>query len=205
MHSMGKSIVELHAMLKHHEKGISKKAETPVVLAIREGKIQKDRKNRKGQRQRTLSATTARRGSLEEELLGLRESRKLKHGALSLYVGNGMRADVEAIGSFDLILPRYPKEKMGYYFYIPLENKIFVARNAEFFKNNLMVQEASGSHGHLESIEPQNVEVPIRRSARIPQAPDRYGFYVDVEKYELGDLDEPPNYKAALSYPESDK
>ncbi|GKE35302.1 retrotransposon protein, putative, ty1-copia subclass [Tanacetum coccineum] len=43
------------------------------------------------------------------------------------------------------------------------------------------------------------------RSARIPQAPDRYGFYVDVEEYELRDLNEPPNYKAALSYPESDK
>ncbi|GJU32228.1 hypothetical protein Tco_1175817 [Tanacetum coccineum] len=55
MHSMGKSIVELHAMLKLHKKGIPKKTETPVVLAIREG---------------------------------LRESRKLKHGALSLYAGD---------------------------------------------------------------------------------------------------------------------
>ncbi|GKA81001.1 zinc finger, CCHC-type containing protein [Tanacetum coccineum] len=36
---------------------------------------------------------------------GLRESRKLKHGALILYVVNGMRATVETIGSFDLILP----------------------------------------------------------------------------------------------------
>ncbi|GJR09321.1 retrotransposon protein, putative, ty1-copia subclass [Tanacetum coccineum] len=43
------------------------------------------------------------------------------------------------------------------------------------------------------------------KSARILQAPDRYGFYVDVEEYELGDLNEPPNYKAALSDPESDK
>ncbi|GJS91930.1 zinc finger, CCHC-type containing protein [Tanacetum coccineum] len=38
-------------------------------------------------------------------LLVLRESRKLKYGALSLYIGNGMREAVEAIGSFDLILP----------------------------------------------------------------------------------------------------
>ncbi|GJW56451.1 retrotransposon protein, putative, ty1-copia subclass [Tanacetum coccineum] len=38
-------------------------------------------------------------------LQGLRESKKLKHGALSLYIGNGMRAAVEAIRSFDLILP----------------------------------------------------------------------------------------------------
>ncbi|GKE35715.1 zinc finger, CCHC-type containing protein, partial [Tanacetum coccineum] len=36
---------------------------------------------------------------------GLRESMRLKHGALSLYMGNGMRAAVGAIGSFDLILP----------------------------------------------------------------------------------------------------
>ncbi|GJS96765.1 hypothetical protein Tco_0803733 [Tanacetum coccineum] len=39
MHSMGKSIVELHVMLKLHEKGIPKKAGTPVVLEIQEGKI----------------------------------------------------------------------------------------------------------------------------------------------------------------------
>ncbi|GJX31960.1 retrotransposon protein, putative, ty1-copia subclass [Tanacetum coccineum] len=38
-------------------------------------------------------------------LQGLRESRKLKHGALSLYMGNGMRAAIEAIGSFNLVLP----------------------------------------------------------------------------------------------------
>ncbi|GJU63925.1 zinc finger, CCHC-type containing protein [Tanacetum coccineum] len=48
MHNMGKSIVELHAMLKLYEKDILKKAETPTVLAIREGKIQKDRKKPQG-------------------------------------------------------------------------------------------------------------------------------------------------------------
>ncbi|GJW03237.1 hypothetical protein Tco_1562093 [Tanacetum coccineum] len=49
------------------------------------------------------------------------------------------------------------------------------------------------------------LEIMEFRSARIPQAPDRYGFYVDVEEYELGDLNEPPNYKAALLDPEFDK
>nr|GEW90132.1 hypothetical protein [Tanacetum cinerariifolium] len=48
MHNMGKSIVELHAMLKLHEKGISKKAKTPDVLAIWEGKIQLGQKKPKG-------------------------------------------------------------------------------------------------------------------------------------------------------------
>nr|GEX27016.1 hypothetical protein [Tanacetum cinerariifolium] len=36
---------------------------------------------------------------------GFRGARKLKRGSLYLYVGNGMRAEVEAIGSFDLYLP----------------------------------------------------------------------------------------------------
>ncbi|GKE41799.1 retrotransposon protein, putative, ty1-copia subclass [Tanacetum coccineum] len=131
----------------------------------------------------------------------------------------------------------YPKETTGYYFYYPPENKIFVARNAEFFENSLMIQESSGSHGLLKisgsdegleliqeedtqpskntnkeynevvpiEVEPQNVKVPIRRFARIPQAPDRYGFYVDVDECELADLNEPSNYKAALSDPEYDK
>ncbi|GJT55752.1 retrotransposon protein, putative, ty1-copia subclass [Tanacetum coccineum] len=45
----------------------------------------------------------------------------------------------------------------------------------------------------------------IRRSAWIPQAPDQYGFYVDVEEHELGYLNESPNYKATLSGLESDK
>ncbi|GJU60534.1 putative RNA-directed DNA polymerase [Tanacetum coccineum] len=45
----------------------------------------------------------------------------------------------------------------------------------------------------------------VRRSARIPQAPERYGFYIDAEEHELGDHGEPPNYRAALSDPESKK
>ncbi|GJX16391.1 retrotransposon protein, putative, ty1-copia subclass [Tanacetum coccineum] len=36
---------------------------------------------------------------------GLRGARKLKQGALYLYMGNGVRAQVEAIRSFDLVLP----------------------------------------------------------------------------------------------------
>ncbi|GJS65629.1 hypothetical protein Tco_0680193, partial [Tanacetum coccineum] len=271
MHSMGKTLAELHDMLKLYEKGIPKKDETPTVLAIRKGKIQKDKKKK------------------PQGARGLRESRKLKHEALSLYIGNGMRAAVEAIRSFDLILPSgliivldnchfaptvtrarilnmvptktvdrtpyeiwhrkapklsylrvcgcYPKETMGYYFYYPLENKNFVSQNAEFFENSFMIQEMSGSHGLLKmsgsdkgleirqkedtqpsentskehnevasiEVEPENVGVPIRRSARIPQVPYRYGYYVDIKEYELGDLDEPPNYKAALADPESDK
>ncbi|GJZ60354.1 zinc finger, CCHC-type containing protein [Tanacetum coccineum] len=180
MHSIWKTLAELHAILKLHEKGIPKKAETPAVLAIREGKIQKDKKkpqgakgNAKGKNKLAYAPKTnisppPKRDNPAKDLIchhckevghwrrncpsyhaelkkrkndsvastsgiftievyafsnnnwvydagcgtqicntsqGLRESRKLKHGSLSLYMGNGMRAAVEAIRSFDLIIP----------------------------------------------------------------------------------------------------
>ncbi|GKB58389.1 zinc finger, CCHC-type containing protein, partial [Tanacetum coccineum] len=123
MHSMGKTLVELHAMLKLHEKGIPKKVETSAVLAIREGKIQKDknklqgakgkdkRKNKLAYTPKAKISPPPKRDNPAKDSIchhykeGLKESRKLKHGALSLYMGNGMRAAVEAIRSFNLILP----------------------------------------------------------------------------------------------------
>ncbi|GJT45759.1 retrotransposon protein, putative, ty1-copia subclass [Tanacetum coccineum] len=50
-------------------------------------------------------ATTSKSKLALPVLQGLRGARKLKQGALYLYVGNGVRAQVEAIGSFDLVLP----------------------------------------------------------------------------------------------------
>nr|GEV47647.1 retrotransposon protein, putative, Ty1-copia subclass [Tanacetum cinerariifolium] len=44
------------------------------------------------------------------------------------------------------IFVSYLKEMMGYYFYYPLETKIFISQNVEFFENSFMVQEASGSN-----------------------------------------------------------
>ncbi|GJW29549.1 hypothetical protein Tco_0046424 [Tanacetum coccineum] len=81
MHNMEKIIGEIHAMLIEYEKGLPKKAETPQVMMIKSGKIQL---NAKGNNK------------------GFRIERKLKQRALYLYVGNGVRAQVEAIGSFDL-------------------------------------------------------------------------------------------------------
>ncbi|GJW72832.1 retrotransposon protein, putative, ty1-copia subclass [Tanacetum coccineum] len=451
-HSMGRTIDELHAMLNLTEKWLSKKAATPTVLAIRGGKIQKDKNKPRGAKgsgkgnnkqayapKLKIPPPPKKENSEKDSIChhykkdtgcgthisnttqGLRGSRKLKHGALNLYVGNGMRITVEAIRSFDLVLPNgliivldnyhyapcitkgvvslsrlinsdyihsftnygisvskdkmfyfnvilwdgiyeidmhdlvpnvssiynvsnkianhvldstylwncrlghinkkhienlqhdgilqpnddesfdkckscitgkmahvsrevasyfitfiddfsrygyvylmkpkhkvfetfkdcealvkqdtsdkldsrsikcsflgYPKETMGYYFYYPLENKIFVARNVEFLKSSLILQEASGSNVDHEIIQEENTQpfeytseqhnevvhdyvkphseiVPNCRSNRIPQVPDRYGFYVDAEEHKLGDLNEPPNDKAALSDPEFDK
>ncbi|GKA59733.1 retrotransposon protein, putative, ty1-copia subclass [Tanacetum coccineum] len=122
----------LHAMLKLHEKGIPKKAETPAVLAIREGTIQKDKKkpqmaNSKDKGKNKLAYAPkpkitpspkrehpTKDSGYHHYTEGLRGSRRLKHEALSLYVGNGMRAAVEAIRSFDLVLPRYALESAAH-------------------------------------------------------------------------------------------
>ncbi|GJR21742.1 retrotransposon protein, putative, ty1-copia subclass [Tanacetum coccineum] len=116
----------------------------------------------------------------------------------------------------------YPKETMGYYFYFPPENKIVVARYAEFFEKRLISQEISGRAVDLEEIQeeedttpsekitsniPQEVEgfeppqeevIPIRRSERPHRAPNRLCLNVEVEEHSLGDLNEPASYKAAM-------
>ncbi|GJT45417.1 retrotransposon protein, putative, ty1-copia subclass [Tanacetum coccineum] len=130
--------------------------------------------------------------------------------------------------SIKCIFVGYPKETMSYSFYYPPENKVLVARNAEFFKNSFITQEASGGLEYLEIIqdedthpsenislhhdendqeiiEPQSDIIPVRRSIRTRHAPDSMCLYVNVEEHELGDLNEPANYKVALLDPESDK
>ncbi|GJW21466.1 retrotransposon protein, putative, ty1-copia subclass [Tanacetum coccineum] len=115
----------------------------------------------------------------------------------------------------------YPKETMGYYFYFPPENKIVVARYAEFFEKRLISQEISGRAVDLEEIQeeedttpseitsniPQEVEgfeppqeevIPIRRSERTHRAPNRLCLNVEVEEHSLGDLNEPTSYKVAM-------
>ncbi|GJZ39587.1 retrotransposon protein, putative, ty1-copia subclass [Tanacetum coccineum] len=88
------TIPELHAMLKLAEKGIPKK--THVVLAIRQDWTLEEE----------LSSIF---GRVKEEqsqcIWRIRGYQKLNKGALDLYVGNGHSAAVEAIGSFELILP----------------------------------------------------------------------------------------------------
>ncbi|GJR67013.1 zinc finger, CCHC-type containing protein [Tanacetum coccineum] len=126
MHSLGKTVNELHAMLKLHEQTLPKN-NAPALHAIRAGKVQKGKKHNKpqpskaarGQNQgngknKHAYAPNPRfplhpRGKIPQSTqsvmsVGLRASRKLKSGALSLYVGNGQRKAVEAIGNFDLSL-----------------------------------------------------------------------------------------------------
>ncbi|GJW92506.1 retrotransposon protein, putative, ty1-copia subclass [Tanacetum coccineum] len=97
--------------------------------------------------------------------------------------------------SFKSIFVGYPKEIIGYSFYSPAENKVFVARNAVFFESKLLDLKASESVEDLELIqeedtnpsvdtslnheednqeinEPQSDINPIRRSTRTRRPTD---------------------------------
>ncbi|GJV64386.1 zinc finger, CCHC-type containing protein [Tanacetum coccineum] len=186
MHGMGKTVTELHAMLKLHEQTLPKKDDAPALHTIRAGKVQKKNKNKKPQlaargnnqgkgksklayapkpkippppkkenpakdlvchqcgdtghwrrncpqylsellKNKKLSQGASTSGIFTIELFsfpgkswvydtgcgihicnttqGLRGSRKLKPGVLSLYMGNGQRAAIEAIGTYELCFP----------------------------------------------------------------------------------------------------
>nr|GEU74539.1 hypothetical protein [Tanacetum cinerariifolium] len=91
---------------------------------------------------------------------------------------------------------------------------------AEFFEKNLLTQEVSGRAIDLEEIQdedtspskitikipievevfepPQEEVIPIHRSERTHQAPNRLCLNVEVEEHSLGDLNEPTSYKASI-------
>ncbi|GJX79793.1 zinc finger, CCHC-type containing protein [Tanacetum coccineum] len=165
MHSMGKTVTELHAMLKLHEQTLPQKDVAPALHAIRVERIQKNQKKkshkaakgnqRKGKAKmgnalmpapsfapKPKNPPTPKKDNPVKDAIchqcgevgiftielysflstswvydtgygthiyisteGLRGSRKLKPEALSLCVGDGHRAAVEAIGEFHLCLP----------------------------------------------------------------------------------------------------
>ncbi|GJT93421.1 retrotransposon protein, putative, ty1-copia subclass [Tanacetum coccineum] len=84
--------------------------------------------------------------------------------------------------------------------------KIFVAQNAKFFENSLTLQEASGSHGLLEASESDVGLELIQENDTQPSknTSERHDDVVPT-KHEFRDLNEPPNYKATLSDPESNR
>ncbi|GJS05795.1 zinc finger, CCHC-type containing protein [Tanacetum coccineum] len=141
----------------------------------------------------------------------LRVSRKLKPGALSMYMGNGQRATVEAIGSYHLD---------GIY-EIDLSNSntndssMYVVSNK---RAKLNLDSSLLWHCRIGHISKKRIEKlqhdgllnstdikSFEKSTRTRHAPDRLCLYIDDEEYELGDNNEPTNYKAALLDLESDK
>ncbi|GJT96253.1 zinc finger, CCHC-type containing protein [Tanacetum coccineum] len=145
MHNMGKTVNELHVMLKLHEETLPKKVVAPALHAIRAGKVQKNKNKKpskaakgvqgKGNGKKAYvyvepsyapkpkNPPPPKKDNLAKDAIchycgevgcgthicnttqGLRGSKKLNPGALSLYMGNGQHAVVETIGNYHLCLP----------------------------------------------------------------------------------------------------
>nr|GEZ95546.1 hypothetical protein [Tanacetum cinerariifolium] len=133
MHGMGKTVNELHAMLKLHKETLPKKDANLALHAIRAEGFRKTKKNKshkaakgghgKGKGKMGHASDNApfspkpktppppKKDNPAKDAIfhqcgeGLRGSKKLKPDALSLYVGDGHRAAVEAIGTYHLELP----------------------------------------------------------------------------------------------------
>nr|GEU28888.1 retrotransposon protein, putative, Ty1-copia subclass [Tanacetum cinerariifolium] len=120
MHGMGKTVNELHVMLKLHEETLPKKDANPALHAIRTppppkkdnpakdaichqcGEIGHWRRNCPVYLAELMKKKKLSQGA---STLGLQGSKKLKLGALSHYMGHGHRETIEAIGTYHLELP----------------------------------------------------------------------------------------------------
>ncbi|KAL0355600.1 UNVERIFIED_CONTAM: Retrovirus-related Pol polyprotein from transposon TNT 1-94 [Sesamum radiatum] len=85
----------------------------------------------------------------------------------------------------------YPKETAGYYFYDPSEQKVFVSQNAVFLEKDfpadtrreeLLLEESSEATPQTDTVTSSAPIVPtndipiLRRSTKVSQQPERYGF-----------------------------
>ena len=91
-----------------------------------------------------------------------------KHPSLSFLKIWGYEAYVKCQASDKLasksdkcLFVGYPKETKWHYFYIPSENKVFIARNGVFLEREFIFKKVSGSKTSLEEVqEPQVATEP---------------------------------------------
>ncbi|GJS32013.1 retrotransposon protein, putative, ty1-copia subclass [Tanacetum coccineum] len=176
MHNMGKTVGELHAMLIEYGKDYALE-------------------------------------SLQHRILNMVPTKKVDKTPYELWYGKVPNLSYLKVWGCEALVKRdtpnklqqrsvkcifigYPKETMGYYFYFPPENKIVVARYAEFFEKNLITQEVSGRAMDLEEIQDEDTS-PSEITSEIPMEVE------EAEEHSLGDLNEPTSYKAAMLDSES--
>nr|GEY17265.1 hypothetical protein [Tanacetum cinerariifolium]GEY66275.1 hypothetical protein [Tanacetum cinerariifolium] len=94
---------------------------------------------------------------------------------------------------------------MGYSFYSPSENKVFVAQNAEFFESKFLDLKESGSVEDLELIQEEDTNPSVDTSLNHEEDDQELNEpQSDINPF-VGDLGEPANYKVALLDLESKK
>ncbi|KAL0293905.1 UNVERIFIED_CONTAM: Retrovirus-related Pol polyprotein from transposon RE2 [Sesamum radiatum] len=104
----------------------------------------------------------------------------------------------------------YPKEIMGYYFYDPSKQKIFVSQNVEFLekgfsadtrREELLLEESSEATPQTDAVTSSAPIVPnndisvLRRLTRVSQQPETYGFLGLINQLD----NDPKTYGEAMS------
>nr|GEY22278.1 zinc finger, CCHC-type [Tanacetum cinerariifolium] len=178
-------------MLQELKAMYSKQAEQELLQTVREFHTSKQEEG-----QSVSSHVLKMKGYIEnlerlgqpvgQNLAGLRGSKKLKPGALNLYVGDGHRTAVEAIRTFHLELP---------------SGLVIVLNNCHYAPS---ITRASGSVEDLELIQEEDTN-PLVDTSLNHGEDDQEINEPQSDISLIRDLGEPAHYKAALLDPESKK
>ncbi|GJW26362.1 zinc finger, CCHC-type containing protein [Tanacetum coccineum] len=212
MHGMGKTVNELHAMLKLHEDTLPKKDANPALHAIRAGRTppppKKDNPAKDAIYHQCGEIGHWRR-NCPVYLAALMKKKKLSQGAstsgstgkwsyLSRFVDDGF------INHFDdnNVIP-VSKNNLVYFMAVPRDG-IFEIDMSCSNTNDSSISKSKWSEEDLELIYKKKIQNPSDpKTNAVPQ--NDVCIYVDAEEHELGDLNEPANYKVALLDLESKK
>nr|GEV49843.1 hypothetical protein [Tanacetum cinerariifolium] len=205
MHDMGKTVNELHAILKLHEQTMTKKDHELHVIRAGKG-LRGSRKLKLGDLSLYMGnekQNPTRYGSLHDEsknsskvlwdyafktaacILNMVPTKKVEKTSYEVWHGQAPKLSYLKVWGCEVLVKRdtltkpdklesisikcifvgYPKEIMGYCFYYPPENKVLVARNAEFLDNSLITQEESGSLEDFEIIQEEDMHPSINTSS----------------------------------------
>nr|GEZ33719.1 zinc finger, CCHC-type [Tanacetum cinerariifolium] len=235
MHSMGKTLAWLHAMLKIHKKGLPKKATPSAVLMIKGSKIHNDNKNKKPQAAKCkghgkgkdkvpysckpkIPPPQKKEHPAKETIChhcdevvhqGLKGSMKLKHGALNLYMGNGNHATIEVskdnICYFNAI-PRDGIFKFDMHGCVSNDSSIYNVSNKRY---KLNFDSTLLWHCRLRHINKKCIE-KLQRGFIKQTKDESFDKCVSCVldrwcEHELRDHGELANYRVALSYSKSGK
>nr|GEV01403.1 hypothetical protein [Tanacetum cinerariifolium] len=103
------------------------------------------------------------------------------------------------------LLVGYPEESIGYLFYKPKDNVVFVAR-----RRVLLEREMISEVGVVTPVKPDDISLPIHKtSGKVSKTPQFY-YSIHIEENKISDstlseLDEPTNYKKAKASPKAYK
>ncbi|PKI70921.1 hypothetical protein CRG98_008654, partial [Punica granatum] len=98
----------------------------------------------------------------------------------------------------------YPKETRGYYFYNPIEGKVFVARTAVFLEKEFLFKGTSGRKLEFGEVLPQN-DIDQSTGEIAEQVPQSVVAQSSAQATQESHNDEPTTYGEAVIGPDSEK